>query len=735
MSSDADVFHAQKERFLREARILRDFSNLSAIVRVLDYFEANNTAYIVMEYVEGVTLLNHLEDHGGRLDAEVLLRRALPLVESLKEVHACGIIHRDISPDNIMVLPDGALKLIDFGAARAFSHSEAHYSTIAKVSYAPVEQYDPKGRQGSWTDVYALCATLYHCIVGTPPIGSVQRMFLDELKLPSQVGIQIAPKYERIIMKGLQLDAARRYQSMAALSEAIGEALPRQKGGRSRLALGFAAGCVFLALIFCAWQYWHISRADRFRGIETERIILTIPDDTSAVAYSRTQTQIENWLEDFAGPDNYIMAVNGTHVDVTVPLSTFDGQEIRASIQEGFKRHLDEENSDILEVSAQIRASWEDPASSLIAGKNQVLPAELHEGALDVACAWGKKLTRGQRANLLVDFKDCLDALEVPYAFGTLYGDDEAIVFRLPLRRACLAILDILIDPTLYICGECKDAHGFMVQYNDYTGGSALRPIGDEAAPEGFRYAPLHSSDTDLDKLLRTLDKGGEDQLYIRTTRSNCAIARASVGDVSDDYTVDFTRFQLSEEDAGWLIRFIDTALNRTSMPSILHIIDQNVVDAAGNALLGEVPFDHYGLRTDESVGDAALKDALKAIEAAEGYPCWLVADSGVYLLQLDLEPNELLARKVEAVVPPLIEQYGLSRIRHGRRLMIQLADEIGRERCRIFLYSGYDWDNDEIHESISCTVNDYGRMSSCCEELRAWWNDFDAQALGLRKN
>lgn len=126
LSSDADVFHAQKERFLREARILRDFSNLSAIVRVLDCFEANNTAYIVMEYVEGVTLLNHLEDHGGRLDAEVLLRRALPLVESLKEVHAYGIIHRDISPDNIMVLPDGALKLIDFGAARAFSHSECY---------------------------------------------------------------------------------------------------------------------------------------------------------------------------------------------------------------------------------------------------------------------------------------------------------------------------------------------------------------------------------------------------------------------------------------------------------------------------------------------------------------------------------------------------------------------------------------------------------------------------------
>ena len=223
---DDPVFQQQKERFLREARMIRDFSNRSDIARVLDYFEANDTAYIVMEYVEGETLGAYIAAHGP-LDAEDAFRRFLPLVKSLSFIHGSGVIHRDISPDNIMVQPDGSLKLIDFGAAREFTAmgGEMH-SVIAKDSYAPPEQYDRNGNLGPWTDVYALCATIYTCITNQPPVSSMQRMFLDELRIPSELQPNMDGKYVAVVMRGLELSAAKRWQSMSELAKAMQDVLP-----------------------------------------------------------------------------------------------------------------------------------------------------------------------------------------------------------------------------------------------------------------------------------------------------------------------------------------------------------------------------------------------------------------------------------------------------------------------------------------------------------------------------
>ena len=199
-----DFFDTGRDRFLREAQILAKFSGSTGIVDVRDFFEENNTAYIVMEYLDGQTLKDYLKNK-GTLTPEQTIRLLMPVMESLKKVHTQGLIHRDISPDNIMLV-DGHVKLLDFGAARNVSATaNKSLSVMLKPGYAPEEQYRSKGDQGPWTDVYALCATMYKCITGITPDDSTQRVFSDELKTPSALGISIDPVIEKALLKGLNV--------------------------------------------------------------------------------------------------------------------------------------------------------------------------------------------------------------------------------------------------------------------------------------------------------------------------------------------------------------------------------------------------------------------------------------------------------------------------------------------------------------------------------------------------
>ena len=216
LGTHRDTFTKNKEKFLSEARVLARFYEEPGIVGVRDFCEENGTAYIIMDFLDGVTLKDYLEQKGrlAPADAVALL---MPVMRSLERVHADGIIHRDISPDNIMVLPDGRTKLLDFGAARAVSQTDIKsLSVILKPGYAPEEQYRSKGHQGPWTDVYALAATLYRCIVGQAPDDAMERMYRDLLPAPAATEAACPVAISNVIMKGLAVRQPDRYQDVGS---------------------------------------------------------------------------------------------------------------------------------------------------------------------------------------------------------------------------------------------------------------------------------------------------------------------------------------------------------------------------------------------------------------------------------------------------------------------------------------------------------------------------------------
>lgn len=204
--------------FLKEASILEAFSNNPSIVHVLDYFEANNTAYIVMEYLDGVTLKQVVEQNGA-MSFDELLPKLRVLMKDLDTLHKSEVLHRDISPSNIMLMPDGSLRLIDFGCAR--SMQDDHMTVMVNADFAPYEQLSTNG-QGPFTDVYALCATIYFCITGgRKPPRAAERILNDTITKPSECGAEISEVNERTIMWGLSSKPADRPQSIAALASVL----------------------------------------------------------------------------------------------------------------------------------------------------------------------------------------------------------------------------------------------------------------------------------------------------------------------------------------------------------------------------------------------------------------------------------------------------------------------------------------------------------------------------------
>lgn len=214
-------FSHGKIRFLKEAQDLAKFNKNSNIVSAYDFFEENNTAYMVMEYLEGCTLKEYLESKKN-MDDEMMVQVTFSVMEALETIHKAGFVHRDVSPDNIFICNDLSVKLIDFGAVKPDMRGEAKtVSVILKYAYAPIEQYSKKSEIGPWTDIYALGATMYKMLTGVEPDEATGRVVDDTIKEPIELRRDISENVNNVIMKAMAVKYTERYSCIADMRNAM----------------------------------------------------------------------------------------------------------------------------------------------------------------------------------------------------------------------------------------------------------------------------------------------------------------------------------------------------------------------------------------------------------------------------------------------------------------------------------------------------------------------------------
>ncbi len=218
---DAEVYNKGLEMFLYETNILITLSGTQGIVQAYDFVLENNTGYLIMEYLDGVNLKKILRDK-GTISSDFALSVLFEIAGALQVVHSKGLLHRDISPENIMVLNDGTIKLIDFGASRFYvGERSKSLSLILKPGFAPPEQYSASGNQGQWTDIYALAATYYKVVTGVTLPDALTRATNDTVERLDKYYVGVQPHIGKAIHKALALNYRDRYQTIDQFTKAL----------------------------------------------------------------------------------------------------------------------------------------------------------------------------------------------------------------------------------------------------------------------------------------------------------------------------------------------------------------------------------------------------------------------------------------------------------------------------------------------------------------------------------
>ena len=326
-------FYNGKDRFLDEARNMAKFNSEPNIVNVYEFFEENNTAYIVMEFLDGIPLSRHLEFCEGIIDIKSGLQVTEAIANALIKIHSKGIIHRDVSPDNIFLCGNNTIKLIDFGAARFSADEERLMSIILKPGFAPPEQYEQINKQGPWTDVYALGATLYYIITGVKPEESTNRKIKDVLPYPHEINDEIPEYLSNAIMKAMAIDIHMRFQNAQEFLKGIRNekkvlpvAVEKRRRKNKRIAGVVAALAVVGAGISIAAFNW-----------EKEKSEETLPDSTIQMWYCKSGDKDLDEAEE-KSYQAIIDDFKSSFPNVTIELSGFEFSDYKAKLQSSDKQ-------------------------------------------------------------------------------------------------------------------------------------------------------------------------------------------------------------------------------------------------------------------------------------------------------------------------------------------------------------------------------------------------------------
>ncbi len=275
------LFQLGKEKFIAEARLLATLRNPN-IIRIRQFIENANTAYFVMEYLEGSTLKDHVIKNGGQLSWEDTKTLLLPMLDALEEVHSKQCYHRDIKPENIYISQNKTPILLDFGAARQhMSGATTNLLAFVTPGFAPAEQYSSNGIQGPWTDIYSLAATMYYTLMGeTPPVPQDRALGETELILPSQKGIDIPPREEEWLIKGLEVKWSNRPESVSQWRMMLERNLTqtvelKAEELQKEMGMAFLRSAIFPKLtlrLLTSQDEKEIHEAAKFIGLKTEQV-------------------------------------------------------------------------------------------------------------------------------------------------------------------------------------------------------------------------------------------------------------------------------------------------------------------------------------------------------------------------------------------------------------------------------------------------------------------------------
>ena len=321
----ASELETGKTRFLNEA--MAEFKTADDIVNVLEFFEENNTAYIVMEFLEGQTLKAYIQAH-AKAEPDDGVRIMTVIGNALIKLHKKGIIHRDVSPDNIFICNDGKIKLIDFGAARFAENEDTKMTIILKPGFAPPEQYEKINKQGPWTDVYALGATMYYTLTGKKPEESTNRKVNDTLVYPHELNDKLSENLSNAIMKAMAIDVYLRYKTVNDFLEAINKNKPvirvetERKRRRNRRFVGVAAA---LAVVGSGALY-------SFKQWNDEKQAETLPDSTLMIWYCKSGDEAADNAE-LAAYQAIADDFNSSFSNVSIKIEGFPESEYREKLK------------------------------------------------------------------------------------------------------------------------------------------------------------------------------------------------------------------------------------------------------------------------------------------------------------------------------------------------------------------------------------------------------------------
>lgn len=288
-------FGAFQKGFRKEAQILMQLQGTQGVVQLYQAFAENNTFYYVMEYLEGEDLRGFLK-RNGPMDWESFAPKLRVLLDGLERLHQAGMIHRDISPDNIFLTRDGGCCLIDFGSVRAYQVVD-HFTTQLKQCFAPWEQFFSQSKQGPWTDIYALCVTVYYTLTGTLPPTAPNRRQKDTLVPIRKLCPELPKAVAKALTDGMAVEAANRIQSVGELRSRL---FPEAKSTSGK------TGSRRLTCLSGAYQggSWQLVPGEALRFGRQVDCQLVYPDGTPGVSRIQCTLYISDTGEAYLRDEN-----------------------------------------------------------------------------------------------------------------------------------------------------------------------------------------------------------------------------------------------------------------------------------------------------------------------------------------------------------------------------------------------------------------------------------------------